>query len=482
VILAITIVGIVVIAALGIAGRGCAHAQDLTEWALGGRRFGAGAMWFLQAGELFTTFTFLGLAGLAFIGGVAGLYALVAGPVGLVILFFLCGRLWTMGRERGYLTQGDFLEDRFSSKALGTASAVLGVVFILPYLQLQITGMGLIVSLVTGDSASGALSMMAGTVMVAAFVLWSGLRGVAAASYLKDAVMLLALVVLVVAVPAHFAGGISGIFNQLNDLHPDKLHLHAGLNDRTWFITSMLVSAIGGGCMTLPHAWPGLLSARDPKVLRRNFTYLPLYALCLLLPVIIGFAAILQIPQGSNSNAVLLTLSRQVLPEWVTGLVVVAATATAMVPTAGILIAISTLTARNIIRVRGERAQLRVNHVVVVVACTLALGLSLVRPDLLANLLLLTYSGLVQLAPANMIGLAKARTRVGSVPVLCGLAVGESVVVWTTFVDPKLVGTFNAGLIGLLANIGALCLVALMFRNRTAPIRQEFDMVRDGGR
>jgi SSS family solute:Na+ symporter len=468
-ILAFTIVGIVAIAALGVAGRGRAQAPDLTEWTVGGRRLGALTIWFLQAGEIFTTFTFLGMAGLAFTGGVAGLYAVAYAAVGCAIVFFLCGRVWRMGRERGYLTQGDFLEDRFSSRILGTTSAVLGIVFILPYLQLQITGLGLIVSLVAGDSGSGTLSMIIGAVMVAAFVLWSGLRGVAATSYFKDAVMLLALAVLAVAVPAHFPGGFSGIFHRVNQIHPDKLFIHAGANDHTWFITSVLVSAIGIGCMTVPHGWPALLSARDPKALRRNFTYLPLYSLCILLPVVIGFAAILQLSPNSSSNGVLLTLSKQVLPGWLTGLVVVAATATAMVPAAGILIAISTLAARNIVRVRGERAQLRVNYAMVVIVCALALGLSLARPDLLANLLLLSYSGLVQLAPANMIGLTRARTIVGSGPLLCGLAVGEFVVIWTTFVDSHLVGTFNAGLIGLVANLAVVALVALVRRTRAAP-------------
>ena len=471
-ILAFSIVGIVAIAALGIAGRGRTAAPDLTGWTVGGRALGAVTVWFLQAGELFTTFTFLGMAGLAYTGGVAGLYAVAYGAVGYTIVFFLCGRLWTMGRERGYLTQGDYLQDRFNSRVLGTASAVLGVVFILPYLQLQITGLGLIVSLVAGDIASGTLSMIIGTVMVAAFVLWSGLRGVAATSYFKDAVMLIALTVLAIAVPAHVPGGLSGIFHRLNQIHPDKLFIHAGANDHTWFITSVLVSAIGVGFMTVPHAWPALLSARDPKALRRNFTYLPLYSLCILLPVVIGFAAILQLSPHSNSNGVLLTLSKQVLPGWLTGLVVVAATATAMVPTAGILIAISTLAARNIIWVRGERVQLRVNYAVVVIVCALALGLSLARPDLLANLLLLTYSGLVQLAPANVIGLTRARTIVGSGPILCGLAVGEFVVIWTTFIDSHLVGTFNAGLIGLLANLAVLSLVTVVRGTRSQASRR----------
>ncbi|HWD04918.1 MAG TPA: sodium:solute symporter family protein [Amycolatopsis sp.] len=466
-ILAFTLVGIVLIGVLGFVGRR-KPAADLSEWTVGGRKFGALTMWFLQAGEVFTTFTFLGMAGLAFSGGVAAMYALPYVPIAYVILFFLAKRLWRMGKERGYLTQGDFLEDRFSSKFLGTLSAVLGVIFVLPYLQLQITGLGLIVRLVTGDAASGNLSMVAGSVLVVAFVLWAGLRGVAATSYFKDAIMLVVLVVLIIAVPAHFAGGVSGVFHKIEQLHPEKLFIHAGTNDHTWFITSMLVSAIGVGLMTLPHTWPALMSARDPKVLRRNYTWMPIYELCLLLPMIIGFAALLVVQKGSDPNGVLLTLSKDALPGWVTGLVVVAATATAMVPAAGILIGISSLVARNIARVRGERKQFWINHGTVVLASALALVLGIFRPDLLANLLLLTYSGSVQLAPANLLGFLK-KVPVGKGPVLAGLIAGEIVVVWLTFFDTKFAGTVNVGLIGLAANLVVLAVATLIERALTRP-------------
>jgi len=461
-ILAFTLGGIVLIGVLGFVGRR-RPAADLAEWTVGGRRFGAVTMWFLQAGEVFTTFTFLGMAGLAFSGGVAAMYALPYIPIAYVVLFFLAKRLWTLGKERGYLTQGDFLEDRYSSRTLGTLSAVLGVVFVLPYLQLQITGLGLIVRLVTGDSASGTLSMVAGSVLVVAFVLWAGLRGVAATSYFKDGIMLVALVVLLIAVPTHFAGGIPAVFHKIEQLHPEKLIVHSGPNDLVWFITSMLVSAIGVGLMTLPHAWPALMSARDPKVLRRNYTWMPVYELCLLLPMVIGFAAILVVPKGSDPNGVLLTLSKDALPGWATGIIVVAATATAMVPAAGILIGISSLVARNIVRVRGERKQFWINHGTVVLASTLALVLGIFRPDLLANLLLLTYSGSVQLAPANLLGFLR-RVPVGKGPVLAGLVVGEIVVLWLTFVDKTLVGHVNVGLVGLGVNIVVLGLSALVER------------------
>lgn len=450
--------GIVLIGVLGFLGRR-RPAVEITEWTVGNRRFGALTMWFLQAGEIFTTFTFLGMAGLAFSGGVAATYALPYVPIGYLLVFFLARRLIRMGKERGYLTQGDFLTDRYSSRTLGTLAAVLGVVFVLPYLQLQITGLGLIVKLVTGDATSSTLSMVIGCLLVIAFVLWSGLRGVATTAYFKDAIMLIVLVAIVIMVPMHFHGGLTGIFAEVQKLHPTALVLHTGTNDQTWYFTSMLVSAIGVAFITLPHQWPALMSAHSAKVVRRNFVWIPLYEILLIGPMLIGFGALLVLSKGTNSNAVLLTLTKQLLPSWALGLIVVAGIATAMVPAAGILIGISSLVARNIARVRTERGQVQVNHVTVVVACGLALLLGIFRPNLLANLLLLTYSGTVQLAPGNGLAFLR-RVPVGKVPVLLGLIAGEIVVIWLTFGAPTMFGTFNVGLVGLAVNIVVLAIAA----------------------
>lgn len=459
--------GIVLIGVLGFLGRR-RPAAEITEWTVGGRRFGTLSMWFLQAGEIFTTFTFLGLAGLAFAGGAAVTYVLPYVPLGYLVVFFMARRLWTMGRDHGYLTQGDFLEGRYGSRLLGTVAAVLGIVFVLPYLQLQITGLGLIVRLVTGDAASGTWSMVVGCVLVVAFVLWSGLRGVATTSYFKDVIMLAVLVGLAVTVSTHISGGIPGVFQRIQQLHPSALIVHSGPNNVTWFFTSMLVSAVGVAFLTLPHMWPALMSARDPRVLRRNYAWLPLYELLLIGPMIVGFAALLTLPKSTDSNGILLTLSKQLLPSWALGFVVVAGIATAMVPAAGILIGISSLAARNVARVSTDRQQVWVNHVTVVGACGLALLLGIFRPSLLANLLLLTYSGTVQLAPANGLAFLR-RVPVGKAPVLLGIVVGEIVVIWLTFWAPTLFGTFNVGLVGLACNIVVLAIAAAIQRLVATP-------------
>jgi SSS family solute:Na+ symporter len=293
--------------------------------------------------------------------------------------------------------------------------------------------------------------MVVAFVLTVAFVLWAGIRGVATTSYFKDALLIVVLLVLVALIPAHFAGGIGPTFQRVLAEHPNLLSVHPGTYDRTWFLTSMVASAIGVLFMTLPHQWPALLSADSPRSLRRNYVFLPIYSVCLVLPMVIGFTAVLVLPKGSNSNGTLLTLAGQALPGWAVGVVVVATAATAMVPAAGLIVGMSSLVARNIVPTRSPRAQFTVNQVSVVGVTALALGLALARPDLLANLLLLTFSGLDQLIPAIALALLTRRL-VGAVPVIAGLVVGEVVVAWLTF-SHVYSGHVNVGLIGLVPNV-----------------------------
>lgn len=49
--------------------------MDLLQWTVGGRGFGLVLIWLLMAGEVYTTFTFLGTSGWAYSKGAPVLYA-----------------------------------------------------------------------------------------------------------------------------------------------------------------------------------------------------------------------------------------------------------------------------------------------------------------------------------------------------------------------------------------------------------------------
>ena len=87
-IVAVVVVGTILIGLRGVRG----VAMDPQEYIVGGRRFGALLLWLLLAGEIYTTFTFLGAAGWAYGKGAPAYYILCYGTLAYVISFFLAPR------------------------------------------------------------------------------------------------------------------------------------------------------------------------------------------------------------------------------------------------------------------------------------------------------------------------------------------------------------------------------------------------------
>ena len=106
------VIGIVLIGAIGVWSR--TRQTNLSGWSVGKRDLPRWTTWFLQAGESLTTFSFLGLAGLAYGGGMAALYAVGYLTISCTLQYFILPRQRQLGANRGYLTMADFFEDVFA--------------------------------------------------------------------------------------------------------------------------------------------------------------------------------------------------------------------------------------------------------------------------------------------------------------------------------------------------------------------------------
>ena len=73
---------------------GARHKMDLEQWTVGGRGFGLLLVWLLMAGEVYTTFTFLGASGWAYSRGGPALYILAYMPLAYVLSFFILPPIW----------------------------------------------------------------------------------------------------------------------------------------------------------------------------------------------------------------------------------------------------------------------------------------------------------------------------------------------------------------------------------------------------
>lgn len=144
--------------------------MSLEEWAVGGRSFGRMLNWFILAGEIYTAFAFLGGSGWAYARGGPTFYILGYCSIAYVVGYYVLPAMAPIGRRHGLMTQPDLVEHLYESRALGILTACVGVTFLLPYLQLQLTGLGLIIETCSYGLITRVPAMLAAFTMVAAFV------------------------------------------------------------------------------------------------------------------------------------------------------------------------------------------------------------------------------------------------------------------------------------------------------------------------
>src|SRR5919206_4759468 len=187
--------------------------MNLEQWSVGGRGFGTIFVFLLLAGEIYTTFTFLGGSGWAYSKGGPAFYILCYGALAYVLSYWLLPVIWRYGNQNGLVSQSDFFSAKYRSPYLGVLVSLVGVVAMVPYLVLQLTGLGIIVSEASYGSISSTAAILIGTVALTAYVMVSGIHGSAWTAVLKDVMILVVAIFLGISLPLHYYGGIGDMFS-----------------------------------------------------------------------------------------------------------------------------------------------------------------------------------------------------------------------------------------------------------------------------
>lgn len=450
---------------------GLRRQMNLEQWTVGGRGFGSLLIYLLMAGEVYTTFSFLGASGWAYSRGGPTLYILAYITLMYVVSFFIAPELWELGRKHGLQTQPDFFQLRYGSRYLAALVSLAGVAFLIPYFQLQLTGLGLIVSIASFDGIGRTPAMAISTVVLAAFVLTSGVRAVAWVSVLKDFLMIFAAVAVGIAIPYIHFGGIGAMFHALIQAHPAHLTMPGATPNlgHTWYISTVLLTGLGG--YMWPHGFGAMFAARSGDVLRRNAVIMPLYTITLAFVFFAGFSAVLVAPHLANGDLSLLTVARQSFPPWLLGLIGGAGALTAMVPGSIIVLTAATLFAKNVCRPifapsLTDNEVARLARIMVVVISLVSLYLAIYSSTTLVSLLLLGYAGVTQFFPGVVLGLYS--TRVTTTGVSAGLVTGLALVAFLMLSNRDPFHGWSAGFLALAANFAVTTILSFVTEPRAA--------------
>jgi len=406
--------------------------MNLEQWTVGGRGFGALFVFLLMAGEIYTTFTFLGGSGFAYGKGAPAYYILAYGTLAYVISYWLLPPIWRYGREHHLISQPHYFAHRYDGPALGILVAVVGVIALVPYLVLQFKGLGIIVSVASYGGISSTVAIWIGAAIVTVYVMVSGVHGSAWNAVAKDILILAMVVFLGLYLPLHYYGGIGAMFHAIDAAKPGFLTFPPNGQSLVWFQSTVLLAALG--FFMWPHSFGSVFTAREERTFRRNAIVLPLYQLILLFVFFAGFAAILKVPglTGGEIDLALFRLSIQAFPPWFVGVIGGAGVLTALVPGSMILMSASTLLSNDIFRgvkrdATDETVSMLARGLVPIVALV-AVWFTLGGGTTIVALLLMGYNFVTQMFPAVVASLFPTN-RVTKYGAFCGILAGVVAVI-----------------------------------------------------
>ena len=410
--------------------------MDLEQWTAGGRGFGAIFVFLLMAGEIYSTFTFLGGAGLVYGSGGAAYYILGYGTLAYILSYWLLPAVWRYCTPRKLLSQADFFVAKYDSRSLGVIVSVVGVAAMIPYLALQLKGLGIIVSSTSSGTISATAAVWIGALVLSLYVVASGIHGSAWTAAIKDVLTLSVVVFIGLYLPIHYFGSIGAMFHQVQDAKPGFAALKGDQLSPVWFSSTVLLTALG--FYMWPHTFGSALTARNEDVFRRNAIFMPLYQLLIAFVLLVGFVAVLRLPGlgESETDLALLGISQRAFPDWFVGLIGSAGMLCALVPGSMLLIASATIVARNVYRGLNPHASdatvTTLTKLLVPVVALGAVAFVFAGGQTIVTLLLLGYALVTQLFPALLWSLVRPGfvTRPGAI---AGIVVGVGVVAAMTF-------------------------------------------------
>jgi SSS family solute:Na+ symporter len=382
--------------------------EHLDEWGLGGRQFGTWITWFLVGGDFYTAYTVIAVPALVYAVGAYGFFALPYTIIVYPFVFAVMPLLWTVAHAKGHVTAADVVLDTYKSRALELVVAITGMVATMPYIALQLIGMGVVIKAI---GLTGEFPIIAAFVILALYTYSSGLRAPALIAFVKDIMIYIVVLVAVVVVPAKL-GGYAAVFAAAGEAFAAKggaTGLILQPSQMLPYATLALGSAFAA--FMYPHTLTGIFASRSADTIRKNAILLPAYTLLLGLIALLGYMAHAANIKVTSNNDVVPVLFRVLFPSWFSGFAFSAIAIGALVPAAVMSIGAANLFTRNVwksyvnpgISHAGEAAVAKIVSLVVKVG---ALAFTIFLPTQFAlDLQLLGGLWILQTFPALVFGL-----------------------------------------------------------------------------
>jgi len=381
------------------------------DYFVAGYRLGGFLAAMTYAATTYSAFMMVGLVGLTYATGVGAFgFELTYLLATVSILTLLAPKVWSLARDRGWVSPAETLSDLYGSKALGPVVAATYLAALIPYTAAQVIGIGVIVQVLGGGSESAYLvGVCLAIATIALWVYLGGMWSVAATDAFQGLWMITAALGFVAWLFTWGFGGVGKLASSLSVLGKEGL-LSTG---RVW--TPMIFASY-----TIPWLF---FAVTNPQVVQRLYTPRSKSALSrmtalfaafgLTYTVIVTMAGLMgraltatgALPLIKDRDAVTPTILSHA-PPWLSAVVFVSIVAAAVSTADSIILTLATAAARDLYASLREgvsdRTLINVGRGAAVALALIAATVAVFRPGFIVELSVLSSVMLLPLAPITL--------------------------------------------------------------------------------
>lgn len=418
---------------------------------------------------------------LAFYGAPAGIYrngiGFYSNTGGMVagLLFVVLGyRLWLLGKEYGFTTPVDYLRSRFYSDGYGLFVSVVLILFIVPYVAMQLVAIGDAVVVTTKGLVPYVLAVAVATMVVSLHIVGGGMGSVAWMDTFHMILGFGTLITLVVYLTNTYFphGGFAQAIQTMKDNGTYDILSMPGPNGVfNW--KGMVSNALTGAIATVvwPHIFMRTFVAANKENFRQMSWAMPMSYVIVYTPIVLIGAIIAPAilgPGFANPDHLVSVLSTQYAPPFISFISLLCLFAFGVSTADSLLLSASAMASRDIYlhqiyEIKGKHPDskdiVKFGRIVLLILMVITLVIVALKPATITDYAYkLSSPFFAQIMPATVLGLFWRRaSKEGAI---VGTSLGLIIaIVLTFFVKPPM--GFSALVWALLFNTASMVIVSL---------------------
>ena len=225
----------------------------LNEFFLAGKNLSPLVLTFTYMGSLFSTFTVLGIPGLVYTHGISAIIFYLSLHSGGVLLFLcVAKKMRRIAENKRIFSPLEIFSDSYNSRKLGLFIAVIFTIFFMPYISLQLVGVGSFISSYTDGAITYTTGVGAMLFIIFVYLFLGGMRAIAYTDFVQIMASFIALIAGLWLIFNHFDLSFFSVIDSINEVSPAHLTLAGAKDFYTWPLL-ISVSLVTASIYLQPH-------------------------------------------------------------------------------------------------------------------------------------------------------------------------------------------------------------------------------------